>query len=271
MPEPDIQITDASQTAEELNAKIEAELGLPHEEVIADEPSPEPTDPEDDLGDEEEPGGEEPAGEQPEDDEVVEEPAKKPTEPAAPSDTDLYIEVEDAEGVTHKISKIEDLPEDFTPKNNRQGLEILRQLDKLEQKIEARAADEAKAQEAEALKQTQQEQFEAWDREARELEKQKRIDTKDVERLEKIFDYMNTVNAERAKAGNPNMITSMEDALDKLEAKEAKEAAEEAKKNENDLAKKKASLIGRSSAAAGAASQPYVAGSYRHIDDVPID
>lgn len=256
---------DVSANETELNAKIDAELGITQpaaKEEVAEEVAEEVEAAEEEVVEEEveEAGDEE---------EVVEE--KPKSEPATPSDEELFIEVEDADGVTHKISKIEDLPDDFAPKNNRQILEIIKATDKLDAQREKNTADaETKAQ-ADALAETQSAQFKSWDAEVAELAKSDRIKTTDTERINDVFGYMNEINQARIKAGNPNLVMSFEDALDKFEVKEAKDAEALASKNDNATAKAKAALIGKSSAAGGNAPRPYRAGQYRNIDDIPID
>jgi hypothetical protein len=287
----DAPTNDAAPEAEstmsqaDLEALIDTELGLPTAQPDNDQLTTggkgddDGGNAEDNAGEESETGDEpaeaEPAGEEdaeesePEaEEEVDDDPLNKPA-PALPSDEELFIEVEDAEGVTHKISKIEDLPEDFQLKNNRQGLEIMRQLDKLEGKIEAREAERADAAAKAEQAATEQEQFTAWDKEVENLSKEKRIELGDTERINEVFGYMNEINNARREAGNPNLITSFEDALDKFEVKEAADKAEADKKNDNERAKAKASVIGRSSAAAGD-NFVYRAGQYRSIDDVPV-
>lgn len=263
----DIPITgEVSANEADLNAKIDSELGIapaptkPTDpvvpEVVPDEPAVPPDEPE----------------VEPETPEEEPEPEAKPvpTTPATPSDDELFIEVQDADGVTHKISVIEDLPEDFSPKSNRQALEILSQLSKLETQREAAAASAATAAETAALKETQDAQFKSWDAEVAELAKTERLDTTNTERINDVFGYMNEINAARAKAGNPNLITSFEDALDKFEVKEARDKSEADAKNGNDTAKAKSALIGKSSASAGGDTYVYRAGSARNIDEIPL-
>lgn len=266
----DIDITgETSNTEAELNAKIDTELGLPPQETSETDTTTEESDDTTTTGDDTdgEASEEESTDDAATEEEVVDE---EEVTPAIPSDEELFIEVEDANGVTHKISKIEDLPEDFEPKSNRQGLEILQQLGKLEAKIEAREADKAEAQAKADLAESQQRQLASWDKEVAELAKQKRIDAKDTERIDDVFKLMNEINQARAKAGNPNRITSFEDALDKFVAKEAADKAEADAKNDNERAKVKSSLIGRSSSAGAGEPPVYVAGSYRSIDDIPL-
>lgn len=261
-----IVIPDTSATQEELNAKIDSELGL------TPEAKPEP--PKEDTPDEPTTPTEEPAPEEEAepasspDSPDTEEPVKP--EPATPSDENLFIEVEDAEGVTHKISSIEDLPTDFVPKNNRQIMEIIKATDKLDREREANAEATEKAEQEAFVEETKQAQFTSWDNEIAELAKSKRVDVSNTERINDVFGYMNEVNTARREAGNPNLITSFEDALDKFEAKEAKDTAEQAKKNGNDVAKIKSGLIGRSSASSGGNNYVYRAGSARSIDDIAV-
>lgn len=258
---------DRSANQAELETKIEQELGLPHTEakkteVIDESKADATTGAEDDKTTGAKDDTEESDSEEPEEKEVV--------EPATPSDEELFIEVEDAEGVTHKISKIEDLPEDFSLKNNRQGLEILKGLAKLENQMEKRDADRLVAEEKAAVAEAQKVQFNAWDNEITELHKEKRIDPADTDRVNKVFEHIAKINQTRAKAGNPNLITSFEDGLDKFEASEAKEAANDKKKQENERAKSKSSLIGGSNSTGAGAAQPYYSGRYRSMDDVPV-
>lgn len=280
-PIPSEPVPDSSTTQEQLESNIDAELSLKTTTPTppaapGEEPTEEPVTPE--------ATPDAPVDDEPEE-EPVEEPVEpaKPAEPATPSDEDLFIEVEDAEGVTHKISVIEDLPEDFNPKNNRQALEILSQLAKLDTERETRAVEAAEKEQTLATQIAQQEQFRAWDAEVAELTKAGRLDKvtldpKDskygddptVKKANDVFGYMNKINADRTKAGNPNLITSFEDALDKYEANETKLAAEEAKKNGNDLAKQKSALIGGNSSSASGDHYVYRAGSARSMDDLPV-
>lgn len=251
---------DVSSTPEELNLKIEKELGIPHTEV----PVVEPETPEEPVV---EPGTE---AEEPAKETETEEEAPVVPEPSTPSDEELFIEVEDAEGVTHKISKIEDLPEDFSPKNNRQILQIVSQLGKLDAQMEQRAEQQATAAAQAEQTALRTAQFTSWDNEIAELGKEKRLDVADTKHTDEVFKFMNEVNTKRVAAGNPNLISSFEDALDKFEAAEAKEKASDKKKAENDRAKSKASLIGGSSSTGASGAQPYYSGRYRSMDDVPV-
>lgn len=261
---------EVSATPEELEAKIDEELGLPSTPKKADEPVEEPTEPEAPVEEEPEtPSEEEPAEEtKPTPDK---EPVKEPEKTVAkPTDDDLYIEVEDGEGVTHKISSIEDIPDDFQYKNARQPLELLDKLQNLKAERQARADLQAEEERTASEKQAQTEQYDAWDKEIAELGKAKRLDVKDTETIDKVFGYMNEINDARIKAGNPNLVTSFEDAFDKYEAKAAKDDAASKAKEDTERAKIKAGLIGGSGAPSAGANSPYVSGRYKNIDDVPL-
>lgn len=266
LPDPDLKLApiaveNPSSTPEELDAKISEELGIPPTKKAADPEPPvvDPEDPEPEVDPED-----------PEPSEPEEPPTPEPTPPATPSDEDLFVEIEDANGVTHKISRIEDLPDDFEPKNNRQALEILQATQNLDAERTRRESDAATAAEEKLVKNMQTAQFKSWDAEIAELAKTDRVDIKDTDQLNDVFGYMNEINKMRQKAGNPNLITSFEDALDKYEVKQAADKAEEEKKNGNAAAKIKTAVIGKSSAAAGADHYVYRAGSARSIDDIPL-
>lgn len=266
-PQVDIPIVgEVSANEGDLNAKIDAELGIsPAPSPVAPEPvTPAPVEP---VVEPEAPVEPPVEAEPP----VVEPEPPKPVEPATPTDDELFIEVEDGEGVTHKISQVEDLPADFTPKNNRQIVEIVTRLAKLDSQREANEAKAATDAEVAVQTEIQTQQYASWDKEIAELAKDKRVETANTDRINDVFGYMNEVNAARTKAGNPNLVTSFEDALDKFEAKEAKDTAAEAEKNGNNLAKQKAGVIGKSSAAAGKDTYVYRAGSARNIDDVSLE
>lgn len=252
---------DASSTEAELNAKIDAELGLPAQEAVVEvvEEEAVPDEVQEDESDSEEVVPDE-AGK-------TEEEVKPET---TPSDEELFIEVEDSEGVTHKITSIDDLPEDFSPKNNRQILEIIKATDRIESQLEQRASDKATEAENQLTREATDAQFDSWDKEVEALAGEKRLDVTDTERLDAVFGYMREINEARAAAGNPNIITSVEDALDKLEVKEAKDAAEMAKVNDNERAKAKSAMIGRSSATSAGDNFVYRSGQYRSIDDIPL-
>lgn len=273
MPEPtnvmDVPIAgEVSANETELAAKIDEQLGIKGPEVVIDETPEEDTGAAETNDDGSQEEVETPSTEA--DDEEVEIEIEKPKEIATPSDEDLFIEVLDADGVTHKISTISDLPDDFVPKNNVETLRIVSELAKLDVERERRTEQAQTDAQTAAIKEIETQQYNSWDKEIAELAKTKRIDVSNVDKVDKVFTYMNEVNQARIKAGNPNLVSSFEDALDKYEIQESKEAEAVAKKNGNDLAKQKAAMIGRSSASGSDGYRPYRAGSARNIDDVVV-
>lgn len=274
MPEPtniiDVPIAgEVSATEADLAAKIDEQLGIKGPSIeTGDELHEEDTD-STETGSEDNQEEVETADTDSDETEEVVEPPTLP-EPATPSDAELFIEVEDAEGVTHKITTIDDLPVDFAPKNNRQILEIIKATDNLDKQREQRDADAQTAAQTAAIKEIETQQYTSWDKEIAELVKDKRLTNSDTDKVDKVFAHMNDVNNARIKAGNPNLVSSFEDALEKFEAQEAKAEAETLKKNGNDVAKRKAAIIGNSSASAGGEHYIYRAGSARNIDDVPV-
>lgn len=250
---------DASATPEELNAHIDSELGI----KAATKPEPEV--------------------------EVVPEvipeaePEVEVVPETVPSDPDFSIEVEDADGKKHKISTIEDLPEDFNPRNNRQILQIISDLGKLDVQKEKFEADNLTKAEQEQAAETERQTLQSWDNEISELQKEGRLEKpkvtpdspafmedESVKKVDAVFKYMVEVNEVRTKAGNPNLLRSFEDALDKYEAVEGRRATEEASKNGTVTAKAKAAVIGRSGSGTAAEAPTYRSGQYKSIDDIPV-
>jgi hypothetical protein len=189
-------------------------------------------------------------------------PPVKPDKPADAAATgeerEFTIEVEDANGNKHKISNIEDLPEDFEPKSNRQGLEILRDLQKLDAEREKYEADQA-IQSAEAEKTERVTKIqEGWNNEFKELG----IST-DADK-QKVYDYMAEENTRREKQGMP-MLATIQDAKNGLAAKEAAAAAAAAKVAEKEDTRKKGALVGGSSAPASS-NAPVYRGGARNAD-----
>ena len=222
--------------------------------------------------------------ETPEDDEEVELPEdeiKKEPKEEQPDLEGLFIEVEDAAGNKYKITKESDLPEDFIPKNNRQVIEILRQLDQLDQKrgdLELQKQQEAQA---EAAEQRKTEVLQGWDNEIQSLIDNGILDAPKakpgtklwetdpaVQKADAVFKFMVEQNKARAESGAAP-ITSFAEAYMIQQAVSAK-ANEEAKiKADNATAKAKAGLVGRTSSPTSN-EKVYTAGSARSIDDIEI-
>lgn len=198
------------------------------------------------------------------------------------SNPDFSFEVQDAGGKSYKITKIEDLPEDFEPKNNRQVMEIIAQANKLEGDIAKHEADQAVAEEKAILDTAQKEIQTGWESDIQELIDEKLLDKpklaenspkyKDdpaVKKIDEVFKYIKDTNDARKKANNPNMLTSFRDAYERMELRDIKAKQAEDGKKEGDLAKTKAGVIGTNSTTSVDAPV-YRAGSYRSIDDIPL-
>lgn len=186
-----------------------------------------------------------------------EDPAKADESTDTPQFT---LEVEDAEGVTHKIEKIEDLPEDFEPKNNRQIMEIISNLAKLEtekSQYETEQAEAAKAEENAKAVETIQE---GWKQEFKEL------NITDEARREEVMEFMSKENDKRMEANKP-LIRTVEHALLSLEKVEAKAEADEKAKADKETARKNGSLVGGSSAPATSKPPVYRANSARNANE----
>lgn len=223
-----------------------------------------------------------------EDEEVKEAEADKPDEETTdtveqkPSDEELFVEVEDLNGKSYKITKIEDLPADFEPKNNRQIMEIIAQTNKLETQISERVATAAQAEQQAIIDGVRDGHMKAWDGEIKTLIDEKLLDKPKlasdnpkyaedpaVAKVDAVYKYMNEVNTQRREAGNPNLLTSFRDTFELMEYRDMKVAQAEAKKTETDLAKTKAGVIGNNSTT-NKDVPVYLAGSYRSIDDIPV-
>lgn len=197
-----------------------------------------------------------------------------------PSDPELFIEVEDATGVKFKITKIEDLPQDFTPKNNRQILEIMRATDRLESDIAKRDADKAVKEQEAIVEAGRESVMQAWDGEIDELISEGLLDKPKVasnsprysedpavKQTDAVYKFMKEENDKRKAAGNPNFLTSFKDAFRLQDYEQMKKDQVEARKVETNLAKTKAGMMGGNNTVAK--DEPvYVAGSKRSIWDV---
>lgn len=187
----------------------------------------------------------------------------KPTTPEKPVDgsevAKLTIEVEDAEGKKHEISSIEDLPDDFVPKSNKQGLEILDKLQDLKAKQVAADKETADTTEKAAREERVAKIQEGWQSEFKELG----VTTQEGQ--DKIFAYMRTENAKRAEQGRP-MIASIEDAKNGMDAVAMREAAAAADKVAKEEARRKGSLVGGGSAPGGTSAPVYRGGARNAVD-----
>jgi hypothetical protein len=298
-------VKDASSTPEELQAHIDAELNLPHpptntgaddnantndtkavqsaDEAKAGSDGAGKTDDQvtatDDKGADQGAGEKKPDEVKPPEAKTDEKPAD--TTPEVPAD--LKLTVEDAAGTKYEITKIEDLPEDFVPKNNRQILEIIKGLDGLESRREAYEANQTTEKIKADRLAAEQAQTTAWQNEIDELQKSGRLDKPKIaqgadgfledpaiKRMDAVFQYMVEVNTARAAAGNPNRLTSFTDALAQVELKEMREAETARQNDEAETAKAKAGMVGKGNAPAASGPKPYHSGQYSSIHDIPV-
>lgn len=276
---------DASATQEELNAKIDESLGLPVTKTETPNANSEPNEPSDSQRPEDgEPTGPVATSTEPDAVEPVAESepdsgAPKPEPLPAPVEG-LTLEVEDAAGKKYQITNVDELPEDFTPKNNRQILQIINDLGKLDAKREEAAKDEEAAAEVAEAKANEQATLSSWDAEIAALQTDNRLEKPKatpgsanflqdpaVKRVDQVFNYMITEN-ERRKPLGIEPIRSFTDALDKIERNELKEAEAARTKQETETAKAKSGLIGRTSAGGGDTAPVYRAGQARDIWDL---
>lgn len=205
----------------------------------------------------------------------VESTPETPAAPEAPETPSFTLEVEDANGEKYAIASLDDLPEDFEPKNNRQIMEILdgiRNVNEEKSAWEKQQADsEVEAARQESIAKIQS----SWDEEIKQLQSDKRLpvsadannpDAKFVERRDEVFKFMAEENQKRNESGRP-LLQSFEDALDKLENREAKEAAVEQAKKDKELARKRGGMVGGSSAPATSGAPVYRTGQARNASE----
>lgn len=218
--------------------------------------------------------------ETPPEEKKVEEPEEKKVEPETATDDD-FIEVEDADGNKYKIQKESDLPEDFMPKNNRQVIEILRQLDQLDARKAEKATEAEKEAEIAAAQERQTQVMQGWDNEITSLIDNGILEAPKakpgtklwesdpaVQKADSVFKFMIEENKARSEKGTAP-ITSFAEAYMIQQAREAKNAEAEKIKADNAAAKAKSRLVGRTSAPA-TNNETYRAGSARSIDDIDI-
>lgn len=289
MPDPDVSATPAADPSNEPAPAVEPG-GLP-----ANDPNGEGTTPEEvaevlkssgikipaaeaeaPADDEEGDEPDEPAPVVPDEEPDEEEEPAPPAEPETPApvattDDDKYsLQVEDANGVTYKISvgaKMEDIMAEFEPKNNGQILDILSQLSDLK---DQKVADEAKAagEAADEDRRTRaSELLTGWQEEATVLQGSKRIPegTDGEARINEVYKFMADENTKRMEAGKPTL-NSFEDALDKMEAKEGRDKVVADAKTAKDKARENGGKVGGASAPASSGPPVYRANSARNIN-----
>lgn len=164
----------------------------------------------------------------------------KPHEVPA-DDSDLYVEVEDAEGNKVKITKTSDLPSDFIYKDSRQPLEILDALNDLKDKKAERAKLRSENDTLEDSNSTRERVATLWSSEIEAMqadetlpggtidwEKGEYPNAKTKEQVEGLFTFMTEENIRREKDGRPYIVSLRDVAVLKAQA-DAKAAKDSGK------------------------------------------
>lgn len=223
------------------------------------------------------------------------EPAKVEEPEPAPADgtvdtSDLWIEVENSEGQTTKITLDGGLPDDFKFKSDKQLYEIVESMQEMKGLRDERLAEAETKSEQQAQKQSQDNQLVAWENETQTLidaniipapklkapANGKQFTPEEIEsdpslKLQnEVYGFMKTENDKRVAEGKPAIMSfgTMYNIYNEQQktAAEAEKKAEEAK-----LVKERGALVGGTSAASGGEKAVYKAGSYSSIWGVPVD
>jgi len=277
------------RSQEEIEAAVDKELGLPSKtepesqgDETKDEEELEESDEDGDEEEEEPPSGGEKPKESDGDEEAEEpeEPESKDEKPeAAEADTsDLWIEVEDSEGKTRKLTLEDGVPDDFTFKNDKQLFDILQAFDEmrniLKERTDSIEADKDKAQEETQKAERQKEVENNLNSEIDELISAGILDApkakptdKDflddpaVKKVAEVIDFMKD-NPTLRSFGTALQVMTKQQA-------DAKEKAD--RKADNDSAKDRGGKVGGSSATAGSQAEAYKSGQFASIYDIPVE
>lgn len=147
--------------------------------------------------------------------------------------------------------KLEDIPDDYEPKNWKEVLQLAE--DRAYKRIKGEDAQRTKAEQDDtALRTAALQEIQAgYDAEIDDLTKDGRLPAGDdgLKRQEQVWTFMNEENSRREKAGSQFFINSFEDALNLLEVREAKAEAAKKEAEEAELRKKRGAAIGGTSGA----------------------
>lgn len=222
--------------------------------------------------------------------------ATKPHEVPA-DDSDLVLEVEDAEGNKFKITKISDLPTDFMYKDSRQPLEVIDGLNDLKTKKAERAKLREENDTIQDSNSTRERVANLWNTEVGQMQADGTLPTGTIdwekgeypnaaakEQIEGLFSFMTEENMRREKAGQPYVVSLRDvvvlkaDADAKAAAKSGKnkdgktpeQLAQEAKDAQikKDKARKIAASNGDNQNADADDKPTYVKGSGKSITDI---
>lgn len=292
MPEPTVPVDEPAKPGEVVTEDTPQEDidKLVNDELGIDEPAKDPEEEKDDEGDEKLESDEESTvpdvQSPPTPDEEPEEPAVSERKPAedevSPKTDDLFIEVEDSEGKTHKLTLEKGIPEKFTFTSDKQLFEVLQAFQEMKDlKAERENEIETKKQ-TQAEKQAETDKIASWDSEIEDLMEAGLIDrpkakpgTDDfkedptVKRVQAVMQFMTKENEKRLE-DKRSPIESFGTAFSLYQKAEADKKEKEEDKADNDAAKKAGSKVGGGSAASGTELYIYEPGKYKSIYEVPV-
>lgn len=288
---------DYEMTPEQEKAFVDSTLGITEpvkeepkdgKQEPAGEPEPAPTEPETPEVPKEEPKSEPPAP-APVEPAKVEEP-EPVVEPGAVDTSDLWIEVENSDGKSVKITLDGGLPDDFQFKSDKQLYEVMESMREMKDLREERLADQEAKTEQAAAKASQDDQLSTWDNEAKTLidaglipepklkapANGKQFTAEEIENdpslkiQNEVYVFMKTENDKRIAEGKPPIHSF--GTMFNIHTQQQKNDAEAKKKEEEaKLTKERGAMIGGTSAASGGEKPAYVAGSHANIWSVPVN
>lgn len=146
-------------------------------------------------------------------------------------DSDLFVEVEDADGNKVKITRVGDLPSDFIYKDSRQPLEILEALEDLKDTKADRAKKRSENETLEDSNSTRERVATLWNSEIEAMQADETLPTgkidwekgeypnaKTKEQVEGLFTFMTEENGRREKDGRPYIVSLRDVAVLKAQA-----------------------------------------------------
>lgn len=275
-------------TEEQEQAFVDETLGIDAKSAEPESPPEEPKAPE---------SPEEPVSTESETPKEPDTPEPAPEEPKTPADisgpdaSDLWIEVQNSEGKSVKLVYDPSdpgsfLPDDFTFKNDKHLYDVLEAKGEMATLYKERVGEyESEVEERETKEneaKSQAEQSAAWDAEIQDLvdggflEEPKAkptdknfLEDPTVQKIDSVFKFMKEQNTARLEDGRP-LLRSFGTAFNLYNKGQEAAAVETKKKQENDMAKARGSLVGGTSAASGSEPALYKRGSASNIWNVPI-
>ncbi len=214
----------------------------------------------------------------------------KPTEPASVDTSDLWIEVENADGEAIKITLDGGLPDDFQFKTDKQLYEVMDSMREMKELQAEREAELEANLEKQTAQQSQESQLASWENETQTLidaglipepklkapADGKQFTPEEVEndpslKLQNdVYTFMKTENDKRLAEGKQPLL-SFGTMLNIYQQQQKASEEAKAKEEEVKLTKERGALIGGDSAASGGEKSTYVAGSHSNIWNVPVD